>query len=459
MSALVVSAATGGLVPSDPVTSTPALVALGVFAVGYLLVMLEEVTHLRKSKPMLIAAGIIWAMVAWDAANLPKLGPHGADHAFRETFLEFAELFGFLLVAMTYVNALTERNVFEALRSWLVRRRLGYRAVFWVTGGLAFLLSPVVDNMTTALLMGAVVLAVARANPRFVTLASINVVVAANASGAFSPFGDVTTLMVWQRDVLPFFTFFYLVVPAVVNWAIPAVIMSLAVPGGIPEGQRDDVRMKLGAKWVMALFALTITFTVVMRHEVGLPAVYGMLMGLGFLQLFGYFLQRAERRVNDNGALGQVVPFDIFRQIALVEWDTMLFFYGVILSVGGLAAFGYLDWVAGHIYGSWGATAANVAVGVASAVVDNIPIMFAVLTMHPAMDVGQWLLVTMTAGVGGSLLSIGSAAGVALMGQARGAYTFSGHLKWSWAVALGYAASILAHQMLNSGLFTNVPLQ
>jgi Na+/H+ antiporter NhaD/arsenite permease-like protein len=105
------------------------------------------------------------------------------------------------------------------------------------------------------------------------------------------------------------------------------------------------------------------------------------------------------------------------------------------------------------MYGGWGPTVANTAVGVLSSVIDNIPVMFAVLTMMPDMSIGQWMLVTFTAGVGGSLLSIGSAAGVALMGQARGVYTFFGHLKWTPMIALGYGASVLTHMWLNSGAF------
>jgi len=145
-------------------------------------------------------------------------------------------------------------------------------------------------------------------------------------------------------------------------------------------------------------------------------------------------------------------PFDIFISMKRAEWDTLMFFYGVILCVGGLGALGYLAVVSEHLYTGLGPTWANVLVGVLSAIVDNIPVMFAVLTMNPDMSLGQWLLVTLTAGVGGSLLSIGSAAGVALMGQARGVYTFFAHLKWSWAVALGYAASIWVHMTLNSHL-------
>ena len=123
------------------------------------------------------------------------------------------------------------------------------------------------------------------------------------------------------------------------------------------------------------------------------------------------------------------------------------------MTVGGLGFIGYLGMVSEAMYGQLGPTTANVIVGVLSAIVDNIPVMFAVLTMNPEMSHGQWLLVTLTAGVGGSLLSIGSAAGVALMGQARGIYTFASHLKWAPVIALGYIASIYTHLWINASHF------
>ncbi|WP_286722828.1 sodium:proton antiporter NhaD, partial [Methylophaga sp. UBA2012] len=146
-------------------------------------------------------------------------------------------------------------------------------------------------------------------------------------------------------------------------------------------------------------------------------------------------------------------PFNIFQQVERAEWDTLMFFYGIILCVGGLGTIGYLNLGSQLMYGDLGPTTANILVGIVSAIVDNIPVMFAVLSMNPDMSQGQWLLVTLTAGVGGSLLSIGSAAGVAVMGQARGIYTFFSHIKWIWAIALGYAASIYVHLWLNSAMF------
>lgn len=423
-----------------------------VFILAYLLVMAEEFTHLRKSKPVIIAAGVIWAVVAWVYQSNGYTVE--AEAAIRENLEEYAELMLFLLVAMTYINSMQELRVFDALRSWLVGRGFGFRSLFWITGTLAFLISPIADNLTTALLMCAVVLAVGGDNPRFVGLSCINIVVGANAGGAFSPFGDITTLMVWQKGMVEFGAFFDLLLPAIVNFAVPAVLMSFAVPNEKPHPVREQVVLQRGARRIILLFLLTIATAVAFHIVLHLPPVIGMLTGMGYLGLFGFYLKKTHARtVNNDSEIGDVVAFDIFRPVARAEWDTLFFFYGVVACVGALGFMGYLALTSEVMYSQWGATNANITVGVLSAVVDNIPVMFAVLSMEPNMPLGQWLLVTLTAGVGGSLLSIGSAAGVALMGQARGHYTFFGHLKWTPVIALGYAASIAVHFWVNSSTF------
>lgn len=432
--------------------------ALILFVVAYGVVILEEKLHLRKSKPVIVAAGIIWVLVALSYQALGK--PDHAHDAISHNLTEYAGLFLFLLSAMTYINALEERNVFLALRCWLVNKGFTLRTVFWMTGLLAFFISPVADNLTTALLMGAVAMAVGGRDTKFIVVACINIVVAANAGGAFSPFGDITTLMVWQKGKLSFFEFFAIFIPSLINWLIPAICMSLAVSKERPEVSGMTVPMKLGAKRIMALFLLTIVTAVSFHNFLNLPPSVGMMLGLGYLSFFAYYLKRVEGRLKSGDNPLDVTghsheTFDLFRKIAKAEWDTLLFFYGVILCVGGLGQFGYLATVSGFMYDGLGHTAANVLVGILSAIIDNIPVMFAVLTMDPQMSHGQWLLVTLTAGVGGSLLSIGSAAGVALMGSARGIYTFGAHLKWSWAIALGYAASIAAHLFMNVKYFTH----
>ncbi len=343
--------------------------------------------------------------------------------------------------------------------------------MFWLTGTLAFFISPVADNLTTALLMCAVVMKVGEGDPKFVSIACINIVVAANAGGAFSPFGDITTLMVWQAGIVHFEEFFELFVPSVVNFLLPATVMSLFIGDLRPQAIYEEVELKRGARRILALFLLTIVTAVACHSLLHLPPVLGMMTGLGYLQFFGYYLRMslprslarkravAERQNNQDALrrLGSVVPFDVFSRVARAEWDTLLFFYGVVMCVGGLGFMGYLALVSETLYTNWDPTYANVSLGIISAIVDNIPIMFSVLTMEPGMSHGQWLLITLTAGVGGSLLSIGSAAGVALMGQARGIYTFSSHLKWSPVILLGYVASVLTHIWLNAASFLIPP--
>lgn len=445
------------------------IAALTLFLVAYIFVMTEEFTHLRKSKPVVVVAGIIWILIGFYASN------HDINDkvkiAVQHHILEFSELFMFLLVAMTYVNAMEERLVFESLRAWLVRKKLNYRQLFWTTGILTFFISPIADNLTTALLMCAVIMSLGGKNKQFISLACINIVVAANAGGAFSPFGDITTLMVWQKNKLAFGAFFHIFIPSLIAYFIPAFFMSFFMTKDFPVSKEQRIPMKFGAKRVVILFILTVITAICFNNLLHLPPMLGMMTGLGYLNLFAYYLKRQESKqlhmqLQDTPSarmdtITASLPFDIFEKIKRAEWDTLFFFYGVILSVGGLATLGYLHVASNHMYHAWGlslpaahqATPANIFVGILSAIVDNIPVMFAVLTMDPTMSEGQWLLVTLTAGIGGSMLSIGSAAGVALMGQSKGYYTFFSHLKWTPVIFIGFIAAILSNILINSALF------
>src|SRR5690554_6771140 len=450
----------------DLTTANVGIAAIIIFTLAYILVMGEERLHMRKSKPVLVAAGLIWMMIGFVYVqnDLPGL----AEDAFRHNLLEFAELMLFLLVAMTYINAMEERRLFDALRAWLIKKGFSYKQLFWISGFLAFFISPVADNLTTALLMCAVVMKVADGDKKFISISCVSIVIAANAGGAFSPFGDITTLMVWQAGMVEFQEFFVLFIPSLLNYLVPAVIMSFFIENRKPSSIYEEVELKRGALRITSLFLLTIATAVACHMWLHLPPVLGMMMGLGYLQFFGYFLRMtlpgslARKRAMAERAgdmarlerLGSVVPFDVFSRVQRAEWDTLLFFYGIVICVGGLGFMGYLSLLSNTLYLEWNPTFANVALGLMSAVIDNIPVMFAVLSMQPEMSHGQWLLITLTAGTGGSLLSIGSAAGVALMGQARGYYTFASHLKWAPVIALGYAVSIWAHIWLNESLFS-----
>ncbi|MCU7924107.1 MAG: sodium:proton antiporter NhaD [Candidatus Thiodiazotropha sp. (ex Dulcina madagascariensis)] len=443
------------------------LLSLAIFALALVAVTLEEFIELRKSKPMLFAAGAIWGLIGWYAHH--SVGGEVAEAALKHSLLQYAELMLFILVVMTYINALAERRAFLALRTWVAHRRYSYRHLFWTTGLTTFFLSPFLDNLSTALLMGAVILNLERENQRFVTLSCINIVIASNSGGAFSPFGDLTTLMVWQQDItsttgrVDFFSFFALFLPSLISYLVPAGFMHFAIPDGRLTSTQEPIQMRRGAKRIMGLFLLTIATAVFFQGQLFLPATIGVMTGLSYLQFFGFFLKKthkpgvAQVTTSESPDFSVVVesrqPFDVFLRVARSEWDTLLFLCGVILCVGGLGYLGYLTLASELLYVQWGATAANISIGVASSVLENIPTMSVVLSMRPEMSLGQWLLVTLTAGIGGSLLSIGSAAGVALMGQAKGRYTFFAHLQWTPAIALGFMLSVACHLWLNANLF------
>ena len=428
------------------ITAWVGYAALSVFVVSYLLVIFEEKIHLRKSKPVLLAGTAIWMFIGiYEAFHTGKGDAH-AEEAVKHLVIEIGELFFFLFAAMTYINALAERNVFEALRTWLLRKKMSYRALFLATGGITFCLSPVADNLTSALLMATVASAVGGTNKRFISLAFVNIIVAANAGGAWSPFGDITTLMVWTAGRVETMQFAYILLPSILNWGVVAACMYPFVSKEVPEGDVAKVEMKVGAKRIIFLGVTTIATAVSFHQALHLPPFMGMMMGLGLLMALSFWLKVSDTKSDHS------IRFDIFRKIEKVEFDTLLFFFGVIMGVGGLQYIGYLALAGQYSYGMLGDTTSNILVGIVSAIVDNIPVMFAVLQMGPDMGIDQWLLVTFTAGVGGSLLSIGSAAGVAVMGVRRDAYTFMTHLKWTPVIALSYAVSIGAWYLVTGSL-------
>lgn len=431
-------------------------ISLIAFILAYTLVVFEEILHLKKSKPVVMIGCFMWFLI-----GIYEVTHGGGDkaHQFLEHLTaEIGGLFFFLLVAMTYINTLDERNVFQVLRDRLISRGMTYKHLFWSTGAITFLLSPVADNLTSALLMATVALAVSGGNKRFIVPSFVNIIVAANAGGAWSPFGDITTLMVWTSGKIHTFEFIYLLIPSIINWFVPAFIMIPFIPEGKPVSMGANVELKPGAKVIMVLGALTIIMAVSFHQFLHLPPFLGMMFGLGFLMFEAYYLNVSgveaiylkKMGIKDDGGVDN--RFNFFKRIEGVEFDTLFFFFGVLVAVGALQYIGYLAVTSDLLYGKMGPTVANIVIGVFSAILDNIPLMYAVLKMDPAMGLDQWLLITFTTGVGGSLLSVGSAAGVAVMGVDLKNYTFMTHLKWAPAIAAGYFAGIGAWWLVTAGL-------
>ncbi len=434
-----------------------------VTVAAYIAAMSEEVTELRKSKPMVLGSALVWFAICIYYAL------HGqaktAALAFESNLLAYIELLLFILVSMTYLNTMEERGVFRALQVFLLSRQFSYRQLFWITGGLAFVLSTVINGLTVGLIMGSVAMAVGKKKPEFVGMVCVHIVSATNAGGTFSPLGGISTLFVWQRDILSFSEFFALTIPCLVNFLIPALIMHFWVPKEVPEAIHEKVELRRGSKRISLLFVITLMITVSGNVLLELPPAAGMMTGLGLLQFFNFYLTKTT--VEQESEFAHVyrffevdVPkidnhktFDVFKNVGHVDWDTLLFFYGAMMIIGAIGFIGYLDGIAHFLFGQISPTVANILIGLSSAFVDNGTLMFAVLNMHPDISTGQWLLLTLTLGVGGSLLAIGSAPGVGMLGHIKGYYTFTCHLRWMPVILLGYFASILVHFWLNARYF------
>ncbi|WP_257929741.1 sodium:proton antiporter [Campylobacter lari] len=415
-----------------------------IFILGYYFIAAEEKYHINKTKPALFIGTLSFVIIGIYMV-MNDLDTQMLEESVNHLILEIAQIVFFLIAAMTFIEALIERSVFETLKYKLVSKGYTYRKLFWLTGILAFFISPIADNLTTALILSTVLLTIDKHNKEFLIPGAINIVVAANAGGAWSPFGDITTLMVWTAKKATFFEFFALFPASFIGWLLTAYLLSCYVPNIKPNFHKDNlekVEIKPGGKVFIVLGFLTIALAVFIHSICDLPAMWGMIFGLSLLSLYMYFFNRKQGKKDLN----------IFHYMTRIEMDTLLFFFGILSAVSALHFVGWLAY-ASDLYAKFGATSINIGVGFLSAIVDNVPVMSAVLKANPSMDDTQWLLVTLTAGIGGSLISFGSAAGVGVMGKMKGIYTFNAHLKYAWTILVGYIISIIVwyvqFQLLN----------
>ncbi len=404
-----------------------------IFVVGYFFIATEEKYHINKAKPALFTGTFLFMLIGvYFAINGLDVAPLHAE--MKHLILEIAEIFFFLFVAMTFIETMIERNVFDVLKYKLVSKGYTYKQLYWITGILAFFISPIADNLTTALILSTVLLTIDKTNKAFLVPGAINIVVAANAGGAWSPFGDITTLMAWSAGKGTFLDFTALFPASVIGYAVTAILLARFVPNGKPpfSEQTDKVeKLKPGAKVIMFLGVATIATAVLGHQFFHYPAMWGMMFGLSVLKLYSYRLKKTQNET-----------FDVFANMKHIENDTLMFFFGILAAVGALHFLGFLEYIV-KLYDVIGPTAGNIGVGFISAIIDNVPVMSAILKANPQMGLDQWLLVTLAAGIGGSMISFGSAAGVAVMGKLRGIYTFAAHMKFAWTIVVGYVISMI----------------
>lgn len=416
----------------DLTTSWVGIASFAVFIIAYYFVATEERYKLNKAKPALFAGTFIFMLIGiYYAIN--GLDPHGLHDEIEKIVLEISEIYFFLFVAMTFIETLIERGVFELMKYKLISKGFTYKKIFWFTGILAFFISPIADNLTTALILSTVLFTIDREKVSFLVPGAISIVVAANAGGAWSPFGDITTLMAWTAGKGAFADFLYLFPASISGWLVTSFLLSLSVPEGKPvfdPHSQFEPMLRKGGMMVVYIGIATIIISVFAHQFFHFPPMWGMMFGLAVLKLYSYQLRT-------KGTEG----FDVYINMRNVEQDTLFFFFGILSAVGALHFLGYLHYIH-NFYDTMGSTASNIGIGFLSAIVDNVPVMSAILKSSPSMEIDQWLLVTMTAGIGGSLISFGSAAGVGVMGRMPGIYTFSSHMKHAWTILVGYIVSI-----------------
>ncbi len=416
-----------------------------IFFISYLFVIFEEYIKIQKSVFMIIASNLIWVIISIFSANnqlnLIKI-------AINKNLQEFCELFFILFSLIIYVQFLKNRNVFAKVINICFKKNFSNKKIYYILGMISFFLSPIIDNMTTALIMCSL-LSFLYKNKNIVGIFSINIVIAANAGGVYSPFGDITTLMIWQNGLLDFLQFFYILIPSLFFYFFVSYILSFFI---IDHNKIDiflftNVKIKKFGIFMLLFFFFNIFISILLQHILYIPASITMLFGVSILQLIEFFLKKNE-------------IFSLNKLFVKIDWDVLFFFYATMSCINALYIIGYLNICCNYIYEifdnfifiNYRLTIGGIIIGLISSIIDNIPIVYSIIKVRPHMNIGELLLITFSSGVGGSILSLGSAAGIIAMSQNK-IYTFFLHFKYSWIVIIGYffSISILIH--INNDFF------
>jgi len=419
-----------------------------IFVVGYLCIALEHPLKLDKAASALLTAAMTWAVLVLGANEiLPTLALGSNDpadssaivvSALRHHLGEIAEILFFLLGAMTIVELIDAHGGFKVVTDRITTRRRV--SLLWIIGLLTFFLSAVLDNLTTTIVMVSLLRKLVRGRPERWLYVGV-VIIAANAGGAWSPIGDVTTTMLWiggqitaQQVVVELF------LPSLVCLLVPLAILSLRLKGEAPrprlrahvaEGGHATTDRERNAVLAMGIGALL--FVPVFKTVTGLPPYMGILFGLGVLWVATEIMHRDKKPELKH-------PLSVIGVLHRVDTPSILFFLGILLAVSSLATAGHLGQIAVALRDGLGNIfAINYAIGLLSAVVDNVPLVAGAMKMYPTVTDGMlasattdtewlsqfvtdgrfWQFLAFCAGTGGSSLIIGSAAGVAAMGMEK----------------------------------------
>lgn len=451
-------------------------IIISVFIAGYLAITLEHSLKIDKLIPALVMMAISWALISFgiddfdtwfDSAkhtllsNFDTLAHVDKMHIVEETLLHHlgktAEILVFLIGAMTIVEIIAYFNGFSTIKNFIKTKKK--TSLLWIFAILAFILSAIIDNLTATIVLISLLQKIIRDRKMRLWFAGL-IVIAANAGGAFSPIGDVTTTMLWiANKVTTGYLFAYLLLPSLVCMILPTFIASkLAVFKG--ELEMDTSKAEPAGRFsgtMLYLGLAAIIFVPIFKMATHLPPYVGMMLSLGIVAIFAEIFSASKfslSKLDKENDEDQVHHSPVHHSLSKIELPSILFFLGILMAVAALESlgvlFGFADWLkvatpslGTEIPGTQVSDLVVLLLGVGSAVIDNVPLVAASLGMFSEpMDHQLWHFIAYSAGTGGSMLIIGSAAGVVAMGMEK--INFFWYLKKiSWLALLGFLAGAI----------------
>ncbi len=414
-----------------------------IFLAGYAAIAFEHVLKINKTAPALLAGVLCWTVYILFSDNKEEVGTQ-----LVENLGEFSGILFFLMGAMTIVEIIDTHNGFDIITQRITQRNK--RKLLWIISGITFFLSPVLDNLTTAIVMVSLLQKIITDEKERLYFVGM-IVIAANAGGAWSPIGDVTTTMLWMGGQITAANIIkVLFVPSIVSLIVPLVLISARLKGTLEtvkaEAAVKETTLSHNHKAIILTSGILVLLMVpVFKTLTHLPPYMGVLIGLGVMWIITEKLD-GHREENERFYLS---PAYALRKI---DTPSILFFLGILLSIAALERAEILSTLATSIdHYIHNEHAIAMALGLLSSIVDNVPLMAASQAMYPLSEYPQdhslWEFLAYTTGTGGSILIIGSAAGVAVMGMAK--VDFFWYLRnISWVALLGFFSGSLVHILL-----------
>ena len=445
--------------------STLTIAIVVVFCVGYLFIALESATKVNKAAIALLMFVVCWTLFMVDPGSyLPGFSGqeliNKAGSAITEHLGDTSTTLFFLMGAMTIVEIVDQNGGFNWVRG--VMKSKGKRTLLWRIAFLTFFLSAILDNLTTSIVMIMILRKLVKEHKDRIIYASL-VIIAANSGGAFSPIGDVTTIMLWNKGVITALgVLSEITIPSIVSMVIPAFILQYSLHGDLedidsPDTPVETEEQELGHRQRAAVFCIGVgglMFVPVFKGITGLPPFVGIMLVLSVLWITTELFYRSlATSYEAHGTKKRVVNL-----LHRIDMSTILFFLGILMAVASLEQTGVLTTIGQGLNVAFDGNhyAVTGIIGVLSSIVDNVPLVAGCMGMYPVAPAGDmavdgifWQLLAYCAGVGGSMLIIGSAAGVVVMGLEK--ITFGWYMKHvSWIAALGYVGGIFCYWIIRT---------